>query len=76
MVSAVGALSAASAPDDPAVTDALSVLPGALGPDEIVFNQWLAEDLQAEAGDTVELDYYFMGPELRLEEETRVVRVR
>lgn len=76
MVSAVGALAATAAPDDPAVTDALAVLPGELAQDEIVFNQWLVEDLQAEVGDTVELDYYVMGPELRLGEETRVFRVR
>lgn len=33
-----------------------------LGPGEIVINTWLAEDLQVSAGDSIELEYYLIGP--------------
>ncbi len=37
--------------------------------DEIVINQWLAEDLAAQVGDSVELKYFAMGPGRKLNEE-------
>ena len=39
-------------------------------PDEIVINQWLADDLGAEVGDAVEMSYYFIGPKRDLYERT------
>jgi ABC-type antimicrobial peptide transport system permease subunit len=44
--------------------------------DEILVNQWLADDLQAKVGDTVQLKYFIVGPRRRLEEKTSAFRVR
>jgi putative ABC transport system permease protein len=41
-----------------------------LGPNEIIINQWLAEDLAAKAGDQIDLTYYVVGPMRRLVEQT------
>ena len=45
-------------------------------PDEIVINQWLAEDLAAKAGDQLTLKYYVMGPMRRLEEKTATFKIK
>jgi putative ABC transport system permease protein len=37
------------------------LVPGDLKEDEIVLNEWTAEDLQAKPGDTVELEYFTLG---------------
>lgn len=37
--------------------------------DAIVINQWLADDLQAKVGDTIELKYFIPGPMRKLSEE-------
>jgi putative ABC transport system permease protein len=37
------------------------VVPSAMGDDEILVNAWLAEDLQLNPGDAVELSYFTMG---------------
>ena len=37
--------------------------------DEIVINQWLADDLGAKVGDSVDLSYYVIGPERKLHED-------
>ena len=37
--------------------------------DEIVVNQWLADDLNARVGDFVDLTYYVVGPRRTLSEE-------
>jgi len=52
------------------------VVPADLAADEIVVNEWLAEDLRAKAGDALELAYYVPGPDRRLTEVTRPFRVR
>lgn len=47
-----------------------------LASDEIVINEWLAEDLEAEAGDTLRVDYFAISPTNTLIEERRTFRVR
>lgn len=53
-----------------------SVVPQAMADDEIVLNQWLAEDLNANPGDEIVLRYYALeaGDELKQEESTFRVR--
>lgn len=43
--------------------------------DEILINDWLAKDLNAKAGDTVELAYFVLGPNRNLIEESAEFRV-
>lgn len=43
--------------------------------DEIVINQWLAEDLGAGVGDSLDLVYYVIGPARQLAEEQRRFKV-
>lgn len=52
------------------------VVPAGMAEDEIILNQWQAEDLGAKIGDRVELRYYVVGPKRRLEERSRSFRVR
>jgi len=40
-----------------------------LGHDEIILNQWLAADLGAKVGDSVDLTYFVIGPERKLRED-------
>ena len=47
-----------------------------MGDDEIVINEWLADDLAAAVGDTITTKYYVAGPAGRLTEETATFRVR
>jgi putative ABC transport system permease protein len=57
---------------------AAGLLPPGMRADEIVINQWLADDLQAGVGDSLELAYYVIGPGRQLVETQRrfkVVRV-
>jgi len=57
---------------------AAGLLPAGMRTDEIVINQWLADDLNAKVGDSLELVYYIIGPGRQLVEEQRrftVVRV-
>lgn len=51
-------------------------LPADLGPREIVLNQWLADDLQAKAGDDVRVTYFQVGPADTLIEQHSAFRVR
>jgi ABC-type antimicrobial peptide transport system permease subunit len=54
------------------------LLPPGMRGDEIVVNQWLADDLGARVGDTIDLAYYVMGVGRALREERgqfRVVRI-
>ena len=44
--------------------------------DAIVVNAWLANDLQIKAGDTVDVDYFVMGPQLQLHTRSHQFRVR
>jgi ABC-type antimicrobial peptide transport system permease subunit len=52
------------------------VTPPELRDDEILINQWLAEDLGAQPGDELTLTYYVVGRLRQLEERTASFRVR
>ena len=52
------------------------VTPADLGDDEILINQWLADDLGARAGDELTLKYFVVGTLRRLEERAARFRVR
>jgi len=43
--------------------------------DEIIINEWLADDLQAKPGDSVNISYFVFGNNRRLEERTSSFRV-
>jgi putative ABC transport system permease protein len=47
-----------------------------LGPNEIIINQWLAEDLAAKPGDQIDLAYYVVGPMRRLVEQTATFTIK
>lgn len=51
-------------------------VPADLGEDEIVVNQWLAEDLSLKAGDALDLTYYLLDTGAQLVERTDRFRVR
>jgi putative ABC transport system permease protein len=54
------------------------LVPAGMWADEIIINQWLAGDLGAQVGDSVDLAYFVIGPERRLNEERgrfRVVKI-
>lgn len=74
MVAGLGALSGPVT--DPELAKILEIVPADLGPDEIVVNQWLADDLQVRRGDLVAIDYFVMGPNLQLRQESHELRVR
>jgi len=44
--------------------------------DEILINQWLADDLEAEVGDSIELAYFIVGPMRELVEKRNAFTVR
>ncbi len=52
------------------------VVPAGMRDDEILLNQWLADDLQAKPGDELKLTYYVVGLMHKLEEQSQVFRVR
>ena len=56
-----------------AVPDGFSGIP--VGENEIAINQWLADDLGAEKGDTLSLKYFVIGPLRKLDEKTRSFKV-
>ena len=73
LAAAMGPLSLRPAP--------VSALPGSLASinlssDGIAINEWLADDLGASPGDTIELSYYTMGPGRKFEERTEPFTVR
>ncbi len=43
---------------------------------DILINSWLAEDLGAVAGDSIEISYYIIGPLRKLHEKTHWLRLR
>ncbi len=47
-----------------------------LNDDEILINEWLAEDLQTKPGDTLEMVYFVIGPMRRLIEQRRSFTIR
>jgi len=52
------------------------LVPEDLGTDEILINEWLAEDLQIGPGAEVQLRYYVIGGGQRLDERTNAFRVK
>jgi putative ABC transport system permease protein len=57
-------------------TDANSIIPPDMQNDEILINQWLANDLEAKVGDSIELTYYVLSSMRRLQEKTSTFRIR
>jgi ABC-type antimicrobial peptide transport system permease subunit len=51
-------------------------VPAGMRDDEILVNQWLADDLRVKPGDAVELSYYLVDSGSRLVERTNTFRVR
>lgn len=56
--------------------EAAPFLPSDLGPKDIVLNEWLAEDLQARAGDEVQMKFYQAGAAGALVEQSASFRVK
>jgi putative ABC transport system permease protein len=52
------------------------IVPRDMGDDEILINQWLADDLEAHSGDRLSLRYYIVGTSRKLEERTNQFVVR
>jgi len=52
------------------------IVPCDMGDDEILINQWLADDLGAKEGDSVELSYFVVGPMKKLEQRKSSFRIR
>ena len=52
------------------------IVPKEMRDDEILINQWLADDLQAKAGDELRLRYFTVGADQRLDERTNLFRIR
>jgi putative ABC transport system permease protein len=53
-----------------------SILPADMKDDEIIINQWLAGDLNANKGDQIRLTYYVLGPMRDLTEKSANFRVK
>ncbi len=51
------------------------IVPNDMQDDEIIINQWLAEDIGAKIGDTLELKYYVQAPMRKLEEKIASFKV-
>jgi len=56
--------------------DANALIPMNMQDDEILINQWLADDLEAKKGDLVDLTYFVIGPMRKLVEQKNAFRVR
>ena len=52
------------------------IVPAYMKDDEILVNDWLAEDLELSVGDRVKLEYYVLGPEQELGEASSIFTVR
>jgi putative ABC transport system permease protein len=52
------------------------IIPADMRDDEILIDQWLADDLGAGVGDTIELKYYVLTPMRKLDEHKSSFRVR
>ena len=52
------------------------IVPGDMGDDEIIINEWLAEDLGVSRGDRIDMDYYVPGSGQELIEQTSSFTVR
>ena len=75
-VTGVGALAAPAQLAEVPALDWSAVLPADLGAQQIVVSDWLADDLQAVAGDELKIEYYAAGETFELSLETRRLRVR
>ena len=53
-----------------------NLIPSGMNDEEILINTWLAEDLHAKPGDTLELTYFVVGSMRKLEERTSRFRIR
>jgi putative ABC transport system permease protein len=53
-----------------------SIVPSDMEDDDIIINDWLAEDLQAQTGDSLVLEYFVLGPKQELLETRSAFRVR
>ncbi len=53
-----------------------SIIPADMKNDEILINQWLADDLKAKVGDELALKYWVVGPMRKLIEQTGSFRIR
>lgn len=53
-----------------------SLVPSGMADDEIIINQWLADDLDVGKGDLVEVDYFVVSSGRKLVERTAEFRVR
>jgi len=56
--------------------DAGGIIPMEMRDDEIIINQWVADDLGAKAGDLIELRYFALTPMRKLREQAANFRVR
>ncbi len=56
--------------------DSNSAIPMDIEDDEIIINQWLADDLGAKAGDSLELTYFVVSPMRKLDQETTTFKIR
>ena len=52
-----------------------ALVPADMQADEIVINRWLADDLDAQVGDTLDMTYYLVGPKRELFERTSRFKV-
>ncbi len=57
-------------------SDTDTIIPVDMREDEIIINQWLADDLGVKEGDTIEADYFVVSSMRRLEEQTSKFRIR
>jgi putative ABC transport system permease protein len=53
-----------------------SIIPEDMGDEEIIINEWLAEDLNVKKGDLIEADYFVVSNRRKLEEQTSQLRIR
>ena len=58
------------------VTGAENFIPTDMQDDEIMINQWVASDLGAKVGDSVELTYFVLGPMRKLQQQKTTFRIR
>ncbi len=52
------------------------IVPKEMRDDEILINQWLADDLRAKSGDQMAIRYFTVGADQRLDERTNSFRIR
>jgi putative ABC transport system permease protein len=57
-------------------TDPNGIVPMEMQDDEILINQWLADDLDAKTGDLIELRYFTMTPMRKLQEQAASFHIR